>query len=193
MKLRSLGIVLALAAVLHLGIACGGGDNANSNASSSVADPALNYFQQLRGILSSVNDQTSQLNSQYPSAGADPNQTRQYLSQYVPVFTTALSSIKNLNPPSTTKDLHDNFVSALEVLLAANATLSNDVQSINTVADIRAYFASHKTDFAAKTNLVNSGCSALQTQANDMNLGVNLTCSRSSNPAATPAPGTATP
>ncbi len=198
MKLRSLVIVLALAAVLALAIACGGGDNANGSASptngpsSSVADPALNYFQQLSGILSSVNDQTSQLNSQYPSAGADPDQTRQYLSQYLPVFTTALSSIKNLNPPSTTKDLHDKFVSSLEDLLAANTTLSDDVQSINTVADIKAYFDSHKTDFAVKTDLVNSSCSALQTQANNMNLGVNLTCSRAAT-AATPAGGPATP
>jgi hypothetical protein len=198
MKLRSLGIVLALAAVLHLGIACGGGDNANSNASptngpsSSVADPAL-YFQQLGGILSGVNDQTSQLNSQYPAAGADPDQTRQYLSQYLPVFTTGLNSIKILNPPSTTKDLHDKFVSALEDLLAANTTLSDDVQSLNTVADVKAYFDGHKTDFAAKTNLVHSSCSALQTQANNMNLGVDLKCTRTSRPAATPAPGGAPP
>lgn len=199
MKLRSLAIVLALAGVLALAIACGGGDNANGSAtpangpSSSIDGQALNYFQQLSGILTSVNDQTKQLNSQYPAAGADPDQTRQYFSQYLPVFTTALSSIKILNPPSTTKALHDKFVSALEDLLAANTTLSDGVQSINTVADTKAYFDSHKTDFVAKTALVNSSCSALQTQANNMNLGVNLTCSRSSSPAATQAPGAATP
>jgi hypothetical protein len=192
MKLRSLGILLALAAALSLTMACGGGDN---SPSSSVTDQALrDYFQGLSGILNGVDAKSNQLNSQYPNAGQDPDQTRQYLSQFQPVANTALNDIKNLTPPSTVKDLHDRFVSALEDVLAADATLSSDVQSINTAADMKAYFDSHQADFAAKTSLVNSVCSDLQTQANSKNVAVDLKCTRtSSSPAATPAPGAATP
>lgn len=201
MKLRSLGILLALAAAVFLTVACGGGDNTKSSAtptsgpSSSVTDQALkDYFQQLSTILIGVDAQMTLLGSQYPSAGEDPDQTRQFLAQFLPTFNTALTGIKSLNPPSTVKDLHDKFVSSLEDLLTAETSLSDDVQSINSATDMKAYFASHKTEFNAKTDLVNSICSDLQTQANSKKLGVDLKCSAASaSTAATPAAGAATP
>ena len=89
------------------------------------------------------------------------------------------------------KDSHDRFASALEDLLAADTTVSSDVQSINTAADVKAYFDSHP-DFTAKSDLVNSICAELQTQANSKNLGVDLKCSGAAT-APTAAPGAATP
>jgi hypothetical protein len=160
--------------------ACGGGDNAtnsatppntaNNAASSTNNDQGLkDYSQQLSTILTGV------------------DQTRQYLAQFRLVANTALNDIKNLNPPTTVKDLYDRFVSALEDLLAVDTPISSDVQSINTAAAMTAYFDSHLTDFTAKTDLVNSVCSELQTQANTKNLGVDLKCSGAANTAPTPA------
>ena len=201
MKLRSLVMFLTLSAAASLSMACGGGDDTRSSAtptnspSSSVTDQALrDYFQQLSTILTGVDAQMQQLNNQYPSAGEDPDQTRQFLAQFLPDFTNALSGIKSLNPPSAAKDLHDKFVSSLEDLLTAENSLSNDVQSINSPTDMKAYFDSHMTDFSAKTDLVDSVCSDLQVLANSKNLGVDLKCSgASSSTAATPAAGAATP
>ncbi len=205
MTLRSLGILLALAAAVFLAVACGGGDNTNSSAtptssgngaaSSANSDQALkDYFQRLGAILTAVDDQMTQLNSQYPSGGEDPDQTRQFLAQFLPVANTALNDIKILTPPSTVKDLRDRFVSALEDLLAAETTISSDVQNINSATDMKAYFDSHKTDFTAKSDLVNSICSELQTQANSKNLSVDLRCSgAASSTAPTPAGGASSP
>jgi hypothetical protein len=203
MKLRSLGILLALAAAVFLTVACGGGDNTssatptssgNSASSSTVSDQALkDYFQQLSTILTAVDAQSKQLDAQYPSVGQDADQTRQFIGQFLPVANTAVNDVKNLTPPSTVKDQHDRFVSALEDLLTTDATISDDVQSINTAVDMKAYFDSHQTDYSAKNDLVNSICSELQTQANSKNLSVDLKCSGASSTAATPAGGAATP
>jgi hypothetical protein len=200
MTLRSLGILLALAAAVFLAVACAGGDNTKSSAtptnspSSIASDQALkDYFQQLSTILTGLDAQMTQLNSQYPGAGSDPDQTRQFLSQFLSVTTTALNDIKNLNPPSAVKDLHDKFVSAVEDVVTAENGLSDDVQSINTAADMTAYLDSHKTDFSAKTDLVDSVCSELETQAKSKNLSIDLPCGGASSPAATPAAATPVP
>jgi hypothetical protein len=205
MKLRSLGILLALAAAVFLAVACGGGDNTkssatptssgNSAAGSTASDQAFkDYFQQLSTILTTVDAQSKQLNTQYPNAGQDPDQTGQFLTAFLPVENSAVNDVKNLNPPSSVKDLHDRFVAAIEDLVAADTTISNDVQSINTAADMKAYFDSHQTDFSAKSDLVNSICSELQTQANSKSLSVDLKCSgASSSTAPTPAGGAASP
>jgi hypothetical protein len=202
--LRSLGILLALAAAVFLTVACAGGDNTKSSAtptnssgsgaSSTASDQALNdYFQQLGTILTGLDTQMTQLNSQYPSAGSDPDQTRQFLSQFLSVTNIALNDIKTLNPPSAIKDLHDKFVSAVEDVVTAENGLSDDVQSINTAADMKAYFDSQKTDFKAKTDVVDSVCSELETQAKSKNLSVDLPCGGASSPAATPAAATPVP
>jgi hypothetical protein len=205
MKLRSLGILLALAAAVFLTVACGGGDNTTSSATptsgggnaptSTVSDQALkDYFQKLSTILTGVDSQSKQLDTQYPNAGQDPDQTRQFLAQFQPVENTALNDLKNLNPPSTVKDLHDGFVAAVEDLVAAGRTISDDVQGINSATDLKAYFDSHSADFTAKSDHVNSICRELQTQANSKNLSVDLKCSGAAGTAAaTPAPGAATP
>ena len=93
MKLRSVAIGLALAAAVFLTMACGGGDNAKSSAtptispSSSLTDQALkDYFQQLTTILTGVGAQMTQMNNQYPSAGEDPDQARQFLAHFLPVL-----------------------------------------------------------------------------------------------------------
>lgn len=190
MKLRCLGMFLALAATVLVTMACGGGDNIKNSAtatnspSSSVTDQALkDYFQQLSTILTGVDAQMKQLGSQYPSAGEDPDQTRQFLAQFLPIFTNELSGIKSLNPPSTVRDLHDKFVSSLGDLLTAETSLSDDLQSINSATDMKAYLDSHESDFAAKTDLVNGVCSDLQTVANSNNIGIGLKCKGAASPA----------
>jgi len=182
MKMRSLGVLLALAAALFLTVACGGATTGSAtptnNGSGSAVDQALkDYFQQLSAILTKANDQSSQLQSQYPKVGADPDQTRQYLSQFLSEITNGLSAIKNLDAPSTVKDQHDMLVAAVEDLLTADTSLSNDIQSINSAADLKAYFDNHKGDNNVKHDRFNAACSDLQTVANNNNAGIDLKCS----------------
>ena len=184
MKFPSLGVLVVLAAALFLTMACSGDDNNKSsvtpvsNGSSGGTGQALkDYFQQLNTILTNWNDQSSQLQSQYPKVGADPDQTRQYLSQFLSEITNGLSAIKNLDAPSTVKDQHDMLVAAVEDLLTADTSLSNDIQSINSAADLKVYFDNHKGDNNVKHDRFNAACSDLQTGANNNNAGIDLKCS----------------
>jgi hypothetical protein len=193
MKLRSLGILLAVSVALLVTLACGSGDNTTgsatpaNSASSSVVDQALkDYFQQLSTILTHADDQSSQLQSQYPSAGSDPDQARQYLSQFLGIITNALSAIKNLGAPSTVKDQHDTLVSALEDLLTADTSQSKDIQSINSASDLKVYFDNHQSDNNAKTNRATAACSSLQTVADNNNVGASLNCNGAASPAPSP-------
>ncbi len=188
MKVRSLGILLALAAALFLTVACGGATTGSAtptnDGSGSAVDQALkDYFQQLSAILTRTDDQSSQLQSQYPKVGADPDQTRQYLSQFLSEITNGLSAIKNLDAPSTVKDQHDMLVAAVEDLLTADTSLSNDIQSINSAADLKVYFDNHKGDNNVKHDRFNAACSDLQTIANNNNAGIDLKCSGAASPA----------
>ncbi len=198
MKLRFLGILLALAVALSLVVACGGDDNSQgsatpkTSASSSTTDQTLKaYFPQLRDILTRVDDQRGQLNAKYPNGGADPGQTRQYLAEFLPMLTNALSDMKKLDVPSQARSQHDALVSAFQDLLTAFTSLSNDVQDINSASDLKAYFDPHKSDINAKGDRVNATCTDLQKVANSSSAGIDLKCSGASSvasPAATLAP-----
>lgn len=200
MKFPSLGVLVVLAAALFLTMACGGDDNNKSsvtpvsNGSSGGTGQSLkDYFPQLNTILTNWNDQSSQLKSQYPGAGSDPDQTRQYISKFLPVTANALSDLKSLNAPSTVSDRHDKLVSVVEDLVAAETSLPNDVASINDASGMKAYFAGRKSDFTAKAGLVNAACSDLQTVANNNNIVIALPCGGPASPAPAPVSGSVTP
>ncbi len=192
--MRFLGIPLILAATLFLTVACGGDDSTkngatptNDGGSSGGADQTLKeYFQQLGNVLDNVDSQSNQINGKYLNAGVDPDQTRKYIAEFLPLIARALSDIRNLDAPGAVKQQHDNLVSAIQDVVAVDTALSKDIQDIDSAADLKAYLESRQSDYTAKTDAVNANCSDLQTVANSNSLGIDLKCSGPSS--TTPSP-----
>jgi hypothetical protein len=189
MKHRFLGVMLTLAVGLSLAlvVACGDDDSSKSTATpagsgnASGSDQTLkSYFQQVADITTSVNSKTDQLAATYANAFVDPDDTRNYYRDFLPVFSQALSDLRNLDPPSKAQKQHEAYIAALVDFYAAQSGVADDVKTISAADALQTYLSDNSDRVGAKANAVLTACVDLQKVADDNKVAVDLQCGGSS-------------
>ncbi len=190
MKQRFLGVMLALAIGLSLAlaVACGDDDSSKSTATpagsgnaSSSGQALKSYFQQVADITTSVNSTTDELAAKYANAFVDPDDTRSYYHDFLPVFDQALSDLKKLDPPSTAQKQHDAYIAALVDFYATQSGVADAVKTISAADALQTYLDDNSDRVSTKANTVLTACVDLQKVADDNKVGVDLQCGGSSN------------
>ncbi len=169
-------LMIALASLLVLAVACGGDDDDDGGDGGGDED----YYNQVANLLnqadSDVDDITSEYGGPYTDDQDEIEDTRTAINETGRVVETLLLDLSDIEPPSEAESAHSSYLETLQNALANFASLSADLEDVETKADLDAVEEQYGPIVQQHNQDVEDACLVLQGLADDAGSGADLSC-----------------
>jgi len=197
------GFIAIAAAVLLLGLACGGGDDdtatepdatearddagegsgdGGAGANESSGDLA-DYFAEVDAVFEEADSLSDELEAAFDEAYANAQtveEAREALGAFLldthDIYSDALDTLEGIEPPEEAADEHEAFIRAGSDLLDVSERLFQALQDVETEADLNQLSEDFDAEGTAAANAADEACFDLQGVADDAGIDVDLNC-----------------
>jgi hypothetical protein len=160
-------MLLAMAAVVVLGLASCGGDDDDAGGN----DPVASYLQQVGALAALANVQIAGLEARHPGAFEDVEATKRYYAEYVGIYERFLDSTKELPVPDEVADEHGEYVASSEEILVLLQARNRELSAATTKEEMDAILTVDAALTAAVTRR-DAACQELKALADEKAVNV---------------------
>jgi hypothetical protein len=151
------------------------GDNGDGNGGNGDVE---NYYNDLENLANDINERITESQNQDPPDPEDLDAQKDFIIGYFEeqkgILDDAVGELEDLDVPGDVEDLHNDFIAGIRDEIDQIDNLIGDVENQDS-EDLVEFFQS--LDISQIAAEATAACNALQEDAQDRNISINLQCS----------------